>query len=113
MPFLPPDITAAAQPAPSTQQLQILVHIDLLGTPDDNVFTALQNGMAARKFLTTLTTDDGQNLPLPFGTYSSQTTETVNDLSQSIYNWISREIWQQGAVVLVNELAEWSIAGNV
>jgi hypothetical protein len=112
MPFLPPDVTASAQPAQSSQPLSILIHIDLFGAPDDNVFAALQNGMTTRRFLNTITTDDGQSLPLPGGIFSGQTTESINDLSQSIYNWIKREIWQQGAIVLVNELAEWSIAGS-
>jgi hypothetical protein len=109
--FLPPDITATASAQPH-RPLDILIHIDLVGMPGDTVFAALENGMTARKFLTTLTTDDGQSLSLPGGTYSGQSTESVFDLSQDIYNWIAREIWQQGAIVLVNELAEWSIAGS-
>jgi hypothetical protein len=104
-----PDIQAPAEPE---QLLDILVRIDLLGMPDDTVFAALHGGMTAQKFLTTLTTDDGQLLALPGQTYSGQTEVAVFDLSQDICDWIVKDIWEEGAIVLVTELASWSIAGN-
>jgi hypothetical protein len=99
-------------PVPPQQMIDALIRIDLLGMPDDTVYTALQSGLAARRWITTLTADDGQLLPLPSGTYSGRTSESVDDLSQKIHDWIMREIWGQGALVLVNELAAWSIAGD-
>jgi hypothetical protein len=99
-------------PAEPKQMVDVLLRIDLLGMPDETVFAALYGGLTARKWLTTLTTDDGQLLPLPSATYSGQTEDSVSVLSQDIHDWIVAEIWEEGAIVLVNELAAWSIAGN-
>jgi hypothetical protein len=109
-----PDTTPQNSQAPPQpkQAIDILVHIELLGTPNDAAFAALDAGMTARKWLTTLTTDDGDPLPLPAGTYSGQSEVAVSDLSQQIHDWITAAVWQQGAIVLVNELAAWSIAGD-
>jgi hypothetical protein len=99
-------------PAEPKEMIDILVRVDLLGMPDESVFAALHGGMTAQKWLTTLTTDDGQLLPLPGETFSKRTDESISDLSQQIHDWIVAEIWEEGAIVLVNELASWSIAGN-
>jgi hypothetical protein len=112
----PTEQSPAGQPqAPTSQNplVDILVQVELLGEPDDTAYAALHGGMTARDWLTTLVTDDGQTLPLPGGTYSGQTSEAFSDLSQSLHDWVVSAVWAEGAVVLVTELAGWSLAGDL
>jgi hypothetical protein len=105
-----PETTVAAPVDQPT--IDLLLRIELFGMPDDPVFAALHGGLTAQNWLTTLTTDDGQLLPLPGLTYSKETDESISELAQTIHDWIVAQIWEEGAIVLVTELASWSIAGN-
>ncbi len=92
--------------------IDVVIHIELRGMAEENVYAELHQGMLARKWLTSLTTDDNQNLPLPDLTYSGQTEETVASVSQTLHDWIVADIWDDGATVLVTELTAWSISGD-
>ncbi|WP_263378644.1 hypothetical protein [Granulicella paludicola] len=92
--------------------IDVVIHVELRGMADESVYAELHQGMLARKWRATLTTDDKQDLPLPDLTYSGQTEETVDSVSQTLHDWIVASIWNEGATVLVTELTAWSISGD-
>jgi hypothetical protein len=93
--------------------VDILIRIELRNGPDDTVYEALQEGMLARQWLTTLTTMAGDVFPLPFATYSGVSEDSLEEIADQIHDWVVDEVWAEGALVLVTELTGWFLAGDM
>jgi hypothetical protein len=93
--------------------VDILIHIELRNGPDESVYDALQVGMQARHWISTLTTTEGEVFPLPFATFSGSAEDSLEVVADQIHAWIVDTIWPQGGLVLVTELANWYLAGDM
>ncbi len=105
--------TEADEQAKPETFVDILIRVELANGPDGSVYEGLQGWMQAKQWLTTLTTSDGQVLPLPYSTFRGAAADPLEVVANEIHAGIVNEVWPDGGLVLITELSGWFLTGEL
>ena len=88
--------------------LSVIIRVELVGTPNGEVYDNLHAYMASKGLNKTITSDDRRQMDLPHGMYSGVTNLLLDTLAAELKNHIASSIWTK-PIVMVIGWQNWAI----